>query len=262
MKWLLKFKIEKNCAKYRKKKSKQKLSNKNLNYLQFSKVCFFFIFLKLFVEGLNFTFTKEKSFLFQVQSHANEITIKIQGTGDQYAVSENFYKCPDSIYLNTDLISPKGDNCKIINIPSGGETINTVKLKWNNKLISLQGMFIGFNHLKEADLSNFDCSSVSLMTDMFFNCSTVTSINFTNLDTSFVKDMRSVFYECESLTELNLSSFDTSKVTAMSFMFKGCRNLRSLNIESFKTSQVETMEALFADLYVLENLDVSHFDTS
>ena len=176
MKWLLKFKIEKYFAKYIKKKSKPKGLKNNLIYLKFSNVWFFFIFIQLFIEGLNISFTKEK--IFQIQSHANEITIKIEGTGDQYVVSENFYKCPDYIYLNTDLISPKEGNCKIINIPSGGDTINTVKLKWNGKLLSLEGMFISFTHLKEADLSNLQGSSVSHMTDMFYNCNAMTSINF------------------------------------------------------------------------------------
>ena len=132
-----------------------------------------------------------------------------------------------------DLTSSIEGNCKIINIPADGETINTVKLVWNEKLFSLHGMFTNFNHLKEADLSNFDSSSVSHMTDMFYNCPSVTSINFSNFNTSLVEDMRSLFYECESLTELDLSSFDTSKVKTMYFTFKGCRNLRTLNIASF-----------------------------
>ena len=129
-----------------------------------------------------------------MKSHSNEITIKIQGTGDQYVVYEYFYKCPDSIYLNTVLTNSIGSNCKIINIPTEGETTNTVKLVWNDKLQSLHSMFENLNHLKEADLSHFDSSQVSHMTDMFYNCTSVTSINFSNFNTSLVEDMRALFF--------------------------------------------------------------------
>ena len=268
MKRLLSLHVEKYSAEYSKKKATPKKNLDNLMLLKtkkhsyISKIYFLLIILQLIQVGLNLSFTKKDGFQFQMKSHSNEITIKIQGTGDQYVVYEYFYKCPDSIYLNTVLTNSIGSNCKIINIPTEGETTNTVKLVWNDKLQSLNQLFTNFTHLKEADLSNFDSSSVSHMGDMFYNCPSITYINFSNFNTSLVESMRSLFYECESLTELDLSSFDTSKVTTMSFTFKGCRSLRTLNIASFDTSQVENMEAMFGELFVLESLNVSHFDTS
>jgi hypothetical protein len=101
-----------------------------------------------------------------MKSHSNEITIKIEGTGDQYIVYEEFYKCPDYIYLNTDLTSSIEGNCKIINIPDEGQTINKVKLVWNEKLNSLHGMFTNFNHLKEVNQFCSFCSYVSMNKNM------------------------------------------------------------------------------------------------
>ena len=75
-----------------------------------------------------------------MKSQSNEIIIKIEGTGDQYVVYEQFYKYPDYIYLNMDLTISIEGYCKIINISADGETINTVKLVWNEKLYSLHGM--------------------------------------------------------------------------------------------------------------------------
>ena len=132
MKWFLKLCVGKYSAEYSRKKATPKKNLDNLNLLQsrkqtyISKIYFLLIFLQLIQMGLNISFSQKESFHFQMKSHSNEITIKIEGTGEKYVVYENFYKCPDSIYLNTALTSSIDGNCKIINIPAEGETINTV----------------------------------------------------------------------------------------------------------------------------------------
>ena len=146
MKRLLKLFVEKYSAEYSKKKSTTKKKLDNFVFLQLrkqtyiSKIYFLLIILQLIQVGLNLSLDKKEYFHFQMKSNSNEITIKIEGTGDQYVIYEQFYKCPDYIYLNLDLTSSIEGNCKIINIPADGETINTVKLVWNEKLYSLHGM--------------------------------------------------------------------------------------------------------------------------
>ena len=54
---------------------------------------------------------------------------------------------------------------------------------------------------------------------MFDGCSRLSSLDVSGFDTSGVTDMTNMFNACTRLTGLDLSGFDTSKVTASdSFM--------------------------------------------
>ena len=54
------------------------------------------------------------------------------------------------------------------------------------------------------------------MSDMFYECSSLTSLNLSNFNTDHVKDISGVFSYCSSLTSLNLSNFNTNNVKDMS----------------------------------------------
>ena len=71
----------------------------------------------------------------------------------------------------------------------------------------------------EIDLSNFDTSKVTNMSNMFLGMSNLTSLNLSNFDTSQVTNMAGMFFNILLLTTLDFSSFNTSKVTSMSNMF-------------------------------------------
>ena len=104
--------------------------------------------------------------------------------------------------------------------------------------------------------ANEDCS------EMFHNCTELTSINLSNFDTSNVKNMYRMFNICRSLTSLDLSNFNTSKVTKMNDMFCSCYSLTSLDLSNFNTSNVTDMSRMFINCYDLTSLDLSKFDTS
>ena len=57
-----------------------------------------------------------------------------------------------------------------------------------------------------------------------------------------------MFYNCSSLTSLNLSNFNTNNVTNMSSMFRYCSKLTSLNLSNFNTNNVTNMRNLFKSL--------------
>lgn len=116
--------------------------------------------------------------------------------------------------------------------------------------------------LTELDLSNFDTSNVTNMSEMFSNCTNLTSLDLSNFDTSNVTDMKYMFDSCSSLTSLDISSFDTSKIEDMSYMFIACSKLTSLNLSNFDTSNVTTMGWMFTNCSSLTSLDLSSFDTS
>ncbi len=85
-------------------------------------------------------------FMFQISlctqsfgvSNSYEITIKIQGKGNQQILSSNFTQCPDSVYIGTTQISTLVDNCRFINIPDG------YNFDTSKEVIALQSLNILF----------------------------------------------------------------------------------------------------------------------
>jgi surface protein len=68
--------------------------------------------------------------------------------------------------------------------------------------------------------------NINNMRNMFYGCSSLTSINISNFNTQNVKNMECMFSECSSLTKLDLSNFNTSSVQNMIDMFSKCNNLQ------------------------------------
>ena len=83
------------------------------------------------------------------------------------------------------------------------------------------------------------------MSDMFNDCSVLTTLDVSNFDTQNVTDMTGMFYECSALTTLNVSNFDTKNVTDMGYMFSGCKALTTLDVSNFDTQNVTNMIGMF-----------------
>lgn len=128
-------------------------------------------------------------------------------------------------------------------------------------------MFYQCSSLTNLDLSTFNTSKVTDMSDMFFQCSSLTDLDLSKFDTSEVTDMYSMFADCYSLTSIDVSTFDTRKVTDMSYMFSGIydvmqlNNIIGLNNPNFDTSEVENMEGMFCNTS-FQQLDLSNFNTN
>ena len=102
--------------------------------------------------------------------------------------------------------------------------------------------------------TNVDCSSVTTMDQMFYSCSSLTTIPL--LDTSNVTDMNNMFSDCSSLTTIPL--LDTSNVTNMGGMFSGCDQLTT--IPQLNTSHAHNMMYLIGgceNLTTVEGIDFS-----
>jgi len=93
---------------------------------------------------------------------------------------------------------------------------------------------------------------------MFYGCLTLTSLDVTGFDTSKVTNMSDMFHYCNALTSLDVTGFETSKVTNMSGMFSDS-GLTSL--DGFDTSNVTNMSRMFSNCMYLTSLDLSKFDT-
>ena len=76
---------------------------------------------------------------------------------------------------------------------------NTIVLIWEEKLQNCKSMFLGISDLKSVDLTNFDSSICTDMSNMFSNCEHLESITFGNFEMSSVSFMDNMFYNCKNL---------------------------------------------------------------
>ena len=141
-------------------------------------------------------------------------------------------------------------------------TITGIEYLNTSEVIYMDNMFYGCSSLTSLDVSNFNTENVTRMADMFNGCSSLTSLDLSSFNTEKVTTMSGMFDDCSRLTSLDLSSFNTEKVTNMKYMFSYCRRLTTLNISSFNTANVTDMEAMFFNCNGLSSLDVSNFNTA
>ena len=106
-------------------------------------------------------------------------------------------------------------------------------------------------------LHYLNCDSVTNMSSMFENCSSLKSIDLSVLNTSKVRSMEYMFDNCVSLESIDLSGLNTSNVTNMGNMFWGCSNLKSINFGSIDTSNVTNIKSMFSGCSSLESIDLS-----
>ena len=128
----------------------------------------------------------------------NEITITINGTGEQYIISKYSEIIPSEICINGEKQNTTGRTANLFNEE------NIIILKWNSPVTNCSYLFYNLKNIIKIDLSKFDSSSITNLNRMFSGCSKLTTIIFDNFDTSLVEDMSYLFYSCSSLTSLNI----------------------------------------------------------
>ena len=131
-----------------------------------------------------------------------------------------------------------------------------------SNVTNMSNMFKGCHALTSLDLSSFNTSQVTNMNSMFSGSKTLTDLDLSGFNTSQVTNMNSMFSGSKTLTDLDLSGFNTSNMTSMTAMFANCSSLTSLDLNSFNTSNVTNMESMFYNCSSLTSLDLNGFNTS
>ena len=130
-------------------------------------------------------------------------------------------------------------NLKKLETITGLEYLNTAKVT------DMSNMFWGCSSLTSLDVTHFNTANVTDMSNMFWGCSSLTSLDVTHFNTANVTNMRSMFSSCSSLTSLDVTNFNTAEVTNMGYMFSWCSSLTSLYLTNFNTEKVTNMESMF-----------------
>ena len=182
-------------------------------------------------------------------NYAYEIKILVEG-GSIGAIFKQESK-PDKIIVN-------GEEKDIKSVYQFTEPKNYITLLWNTQPSCAQ-MFKNINIIKSIDLSNFDSSQITDISEMFSNCNNLRAINFKNFNTISVQSMEYLFYNCVALTSLDLPNFITTSLNNMGDMFNNNINLLSLDLSSFDTSSVTLMRNIFLNCQKLVYLNLISF---
>ena len=231
----------------RQDKDKIKLVKISLNYSIFLSFIIFIVFPEVILS---------KSILRRKLSLDSEITMIINGNGDQKILNELFPNLPTEIYVNNE---PREISTTVKNLTYYE---NEIKMKWNYSLTSCESMFKGLKNVIKMDFSKFDTSHVENMNSMFKDCSSLTSLDLSNFKSPVIKTMSSMFYSCYSLEYLNLDNFDSTHVESMQATFYNCSFLTSLNLSSFYTPRLKYVNSIFRDCASLKYLSMENFNTS
>lgn len=130
-------------------------------------------------------------------------------------------------------------------------------------ITSLSNAFSGRDNLLTVDLTNLNTASCIDTSEMFANCTSLTSIIGINaFNTSSVLNMEDMFYNCSNLTNLPVKNFNVSNVTNMEGMFQGCDRLTALDLSTWNTSSVANIDNTFKDCSSLTNLKLDSWTTT
>ncbi len=122
-----------------------------------------------------------------------------------------------------------------------------------------------FAHCKDIEEINFGngikTANVTSMMQMFWNCSKLNTI-VGNWDIRSVTTMETMFGGCESLVNFNLIFYNALNVENMHAMFSGCNSLITLDLGKMNTKKLTNMSAMFYSCSSLENINIENFNTS
>ena len=188
----------------------------------------------------------------KIKLYSYIITLKVKSTGVNNILSStitnentHIYPCPSNIYLNNELFQNYTD-CHFIDIK---ESDTEIKLEWDNIVNnSLSGIFYNCINIIEVDMTNFDTSLITDMTEMFSMCHSLKSLNVQNLNTAKVESFRYMFFECISLISINLESFTIPKATTLYRMFFNCQKLEYINIKNFEEKENTDITEMFYNI--------------
>ena len=136
------------------------------------------------------------------------------------------------------------------------------KIKFNNILTKLDGMFKDIKSLISVDFSEFNSQKIKNMDSLFLNCEKLQNINFNKFNSKKVESMTSAFENCIDIRELDLSSFETPKLRSIKYTFKNCINLEYIDLSKFElNNNIVDRENIFEGDNNLKNVKVDNINT-
>lgn len=150
--------------------------------------------------------------------------------------------------------------------PAWLKSKNDIKTVIFNEPVNLQSMknlFAGCTNLVQiTNPNNMKVENAKSAQSAFEDCMSLNALDVTSWNTTNVTDMSNMFKSCSNLNEINLNTFITDNVTNMSGMFKNCSNINNLTFDTVSTNKVTNMSEMFSGCSALKNLDLNRLVTS
>ena len=238
---------------YMLKYNEKKRYSINITNIKFKPLTFYYMhILLIFIIIINY-FPLNISGNIKKLSTIYHISIKVKGKKGHQQKILGDTDLPDKIKINGRDVS----NIKFSydNLEPGN---NLIEFFWE-ELPNCKNMFSGILDLKSVDLTHFDSSGCTDMTEMFSNCENLESINFGDFETSSITLMDKMFYNCKNLQTIDLSKFKTHSLTSMESMFYNADKLISLDLTNFNTSLVTNMNNMFNGCNSLIYINLNSF---
>ena len=210
-----------------------------------------FLFLIIIQISLVFPLCLAKQINLRKIIPSSEITLTINGTGNQKILSDSickkegaddnyiFEQLPDIILVNEVRQEIRG---KIVYNLS--QEVNNVTLIWNSSITNCNCMFSDLSNIISFDFSNFDTSNVTNMLYMFSKCISLTSLDLTSFNTENVIDMYHMFFRCTKLQIVN-KNFKAPLAVDITGMFDYCIKLVSIDLSNFEPTSVLFLALMF-----------------
>ena len=181
--------------------------------------------------------------------------------------SENKYKyfpkTKDELINNIKELFDKGEtdlNCIATNkITNMGDlffnvrNINFDVSEWDvSNVTNMTNMFYGCSNFKDNGIENWNVNNVEIFIGMFTYCSNIYDIDFSNWNVSNGKYFNSMFFECKKFKGNGLENWVVGKVKDMSNMFYNCTNF-NCDLSNWDISNVKNMSFAFYNCKSLKN---------
>ena len=149
-------------------------------------------------------------------------------------MSKNFTYEPLDVLLN----GQSNSNCrdKTCFVENFGKQNVHIILKFESAIESCENMFYKLQDIISADLSRFDVSKVTSMTNMFSGCSQLEYVDFGNINvSSIISSINSMFFNCVRLKYINLRSLKLNPMIDKEHAFEGINSNVKYCIEDIET---------------------------
>lgn len=139
-------------------------------------------------------------------------------------------------------------DCALLFYNSGIEELNVTNWNLSGKGTSVNGVFQNSKLSNLIGSENLINSTWSSLPSIFNGCTSLTSIDVSNWDTSNVTSMTNLFQNCKNLqTIVGLENLDMSKVTVLTAMFNECASLTEINLPTTNFNGRNIVINIFAE---------------
>lgn len=213
---------------------------------------------KIDANNLDVSNVTDGSYMFYSCANSTEINVSQWNTSKIKYFDKMFSNCQSLAFLdvnNWDMIS----GCSLNGMFSYSGITDIDLSKWDTSNISnLSNLFFNCTKLKQIDLHTWNTKSVSTCYWLFRGCSSLEFINIDGWNTCNVYDMDRMFGECSKLITIKgLNKLNTSNVQFRQLMFISDTSLKSLDLSSFDTQNCIDTNQMFRDCYNLKSIYVS-----